>query len=123
MVNKPRIKGTREERRQRELCQAHRLKVRRLAEEGIKDRGDFVIDVPLFGELVVESKDRAQLSLHQVLAKANVKARPADAVVWWKRTERKEGNARRTQVGGPLVAMSEGLFLALLDELRAAREL
>ena len=76
-----------------------------------------------FGELVVESKDRAQLSLHQVLAKANVKARPADAVVWWKRTERKEGNARRTQVGGPLVAMSEELFLQLLGELKARGEL
>ena len=78
--------------------------------------------MPLFGRIVVECKDRAQLPLHATLAKAQQKA-GGDAVVWWKRTEKKDGNERRTQVGRPLVAMSEELFLQLLGELKARGEL
>jgi hypothetical protein len=121
MVNKPRIKGTAEERRQRDLCTNAGLTVRRLAEEGSKDRGDFEIQIPLFGQIIVESKDRAQISLHQILAKTAEKA-GGDAVVWWKRTELKDGNQRRSQVGGPLVAMPERLFLQMLVELAARGE-
>lgn len=116
MVNKPRNKGTREQRRQRQLLEANGFGVTVLAERGIYDEGDLAFELPLFGRIVVECKDRAQIPLHATLAKAQRKA-GGDAVVWWKRTEKKDGNERRTQVGRPLVAMDEDLFLALLNEL------
>lgn len=115
---RPKDKGTREERRQRLMCEAAGLHTQRLAEQGIYDRGDFTIDVPLWGEWVVESKNAAQLNAHATLAKALNKAGHDDVVLWWKRTERKPGAQRRTQVGRPIVAMSEDLFLDILRELR-----
>ena len=68
--------------------------------------------------LTIQREVSAQLNAHATLAKALNKAGHDDVVLWWKRTERKPGAQRRTQVGKPIVVMSEDLFLDVLRELR-----
>ena len=84
-----------------------------VAEEGINDKGDLYLTIGKFS-LTIECKDSAQLNAHGIVQKANRKA-PGDAVLWWKRTERKEGSERRTQVGKPIVCMTEEFFMELLS--------
>ncbi len=85
------------------------------AEEGIHDKGDLLLTIGGF-QLTIESKDSAQLNAHGIVQKANRKA-PGNAVLWWKRTERKEGAERRTQVGKPIVCMTEEFFMELLNKV------
>ena len=86
------------------------------AEEGINDKGDLSLTIGDF-QLTIECKDSAQLNAHGIVQKANRKA-PGNAVLWWKRTERKEGSKRRTQVGKPIVCMTEEFFTSLLEYVR-----
>ena len=83
------------------------------AEEGINDKGDLYLTIGGFA-LTIESKDNAALNAHGIVKKANTKA-PGDAVLWWKRTEIKEGAERRTQVGKPIVCMTEEFFIELME--------
>ena len=83
------------------------------AEEGINDKGDLYLTIGGWA-VTIESKNSAALNAHGIVQKANRKA-PGDAVLWWKRTERKEGSKRRTQVGKPIVCMTEDFFMSLLE--------
>ncbi len=83
------------------------------AEEGIHDKGDLYLTIGGWA-VTIECKDAAALNAHGKVQKANRKA-PGDAVLWWKRTERKEGSERRTQVGKPIVCMTEDLFFEFLS--------
>ena len=117
--NKFKAKGTREQRRQRELLQARGYKVETLAEGGIYDLGDLRISIGMW-DLIVECKDSAALNIHDTVVNANRKAAasPSNAVVWWKRTKKVPGNKIRTQVGKPIVCMNEDLFIELLGYAR-----
>lgn len=86
------------------------------AEEGIHDKGDLLLTIGDWS-VTIECKDSAQLNAHGIVQKANRKA-PGDAVLWWKRTERKEGAERRTQVGKPIVCMTEEFFTELLEYIK-----
>ena len=90
------------------------------AEEGINDKGDLLLTIDEGFKLTIECKDSAQLNAHGIVQKANRKA-PGNAVLWWKRTERKEGAERRTQVGKPIVCMTEEFFMELLSDVRNSR--
>jgi len=113
--NKSKAKGTREQRRQREMLQAAGFEVRVWAEEGIYDKGDLLLTIGDWS-VTIECKDNASLNAHGIVEKANRKA-PGDAVLWWKRTERKEDAERRTQVGKPIVCMTEEFFMELLNNV------
>lgn len=110
--NRFKAKGTREQRRQRKLLQAHGHDVTVWAEEGVNDKGDLLVTIGDWS-VTIECKDNAALNAHGIVQKANNKA-PGDAVLWWKRTEKKEGATNRTQVGKPIVCMTEELFMELL---------
>ena len=119
--NKSKAKGTREQRRQREMLQAAGFEVRVWAEEGIYDKGDLLLTIEGWKSVTIECKDAAALKAHGIVVKANRKA-PGDAVLWWKRTERKEDAKRRTQVGKPIVCMTEEFFMELLSEVAWPRQ-
>ena len=114
--NKSKAKGTREQRRQREMLQAAGYEVMVWAEEGINDKGDLLLTIGDW-EVTIECKDAAALNAHGIVEKANRKA-PGDAVLWWKRTEQKEGSERRTQVAKPIVCIPEKVWMGLLDYVR-----
>ena len=117
--NKFKAKGTKEQRRQREMLRARGYKVETLAEGGMYDEGDLRLFINQW-ELTIECKDSAALNIHDTVVKANRKAPLGTAVVWWKRTKKVPGNKIRTQVGRPIVCMSEELFLEFLGYARAA---
>jgi len=118
--NKHKAKGTTEERRQKTMLEAGRFDVLRLVEGGIYDQGDLYLTIGGWG-LTIESKNNAQLNAHSIVQKANKKAN-GPAVLWWKRTERKAGSQRRTQVGKPIVCMEEELFIELLEYVRSVED-
>jgi hypothetical protein len=122
--NKFKAKGTREQRRQRELLKVRGYNVETLAEGGMYDEGDLRLFIDKW-VLTIECKDSAALNIHDTVVKANTKSKHgsyprSDAVVWWKRTKKEPGNKIRTQVGKPIVCMSEDLFLEFLGYARAA---
>lgn len=86
------------------------------AEEAINDKGDLLLTIGDWS-VTIECKDAAALNAHGMVQKANRKA-PGDAVCWWKRTERKEGNKIRTQVGEPIVCLPEKVWMELLGYVR-----
>ena len=90
------------------------------AEEGINDKGDLLLTIGGF-QLTIECKDSAQLNAHGIVQKAIRKAPNGKALLWWKRTERKEGSERRTQVGKPIVCMTEEVFFELLSYVEGTR--
>jgi hypothetical protein len=116
--NKQKAKGTREERRQKTLLESHGFDVIRLVEGGIYDEGDLRLTTGNW-ELTIESKDSAALNIHETVMKANRKAVVGPAVVWWKRTKQQPGKKIRTQVGKPIVCMSEELFIEFLGYARS----
>lgn len=95
-------------------AKARRLSSRRLAEGGALDEGDVEV---VAGELrvIIEGKARAQLGVHQALAKAQQKAGDAPAVVAWKRLVKRNGQARRVTTGvRDLVVVDIEFFFELL---------
>ncbi len=119
--NKFKAKGTREQRRQRGVLKERGYAVETLAEGGIYDEGDLRLFIGDW-ELTIECKDSAALNIHDTVVKANRKVahRTSDAVVWWKRTKKEPGNKIRTQVGRPIVCISEELWFEFLGYARAA---
>lgn len=115
--NKHKKQGTTEERRQLNLLRHAGFPGQRLAEGGSNDEGDLKIEVGTT-HIIVESKHRDRLPIHEAVQKAEAKAFPYESVIWWKRTTLKKGNKQRSQVGEPIVCMSEGFFLELLWALR-----
>ena len=116
--------GTRLETATVDAAQAAGLAAERLAEGGSKDLGDVRIwgwriwahktdPTTVRRVFVVECKDRMALNIHEALAKAIAKG-GRFTVVKWRRMARKPGNTNRTQVGEPIIAMSESLFLELI---------
>lgn len=120
--NKNKKQGTTEEKRQRDRLLSYGFKVDRLAEEGIYDKGDYVIRLPV--DVVGESKHAGALNIHEVVAKAKKKAGSGVySFVWWKRSKRKGGNQKRSMVGKPIVCVDEEVFMALLAWAGQAMEL
>ena len=117
--NKQKKQGTTEEKRQRDRLLEYGFKVDRLAEEGIYDRGDYVIRLPV--EIVGESKHAGALNIHEVVAKTKKKAgEGVFSFVWWKRSKRKGDNKNRSMVGKPIVCMDEDVFITILSWAEAA---
>ena len=114
--NRFKAKGTREQRRQREMLEHAGFGVTVWAEEGINDKGDLLLTIGDWS-VTIECKDNAALNAHGIVEKANRKA-PGDAVLWWKRTEKKEGATNRTQVGKPIVCIPEKVWMELLGYVR-----
>ena len=111
--NKNKKQGTTEEKRQRDALLIYGFKVDRLAEEGIYDKGDYVVRLPL--DVIGESKHAGALNIHEVVAKAKKKAgEGVFSFVWWKRSKRKGENKNRSMVGKPIVCMDEDVFIAIL---------
>lgn len=113
MVNKPKSAGTRWEREVLLRFEAADIQVTRLAEGGVNDLGDLMIDDH---GIVIEAKDRASMNVHGVLKDAVAKAKRGGfvAVVAWKRKGMKSGNTKRSPMGPPLVAMRLEDFIELL---------
>ena len=112
--NKSKKQGTAEEKRQRDVLLEYGFKVDRLAEEGIYDRGDYVIRMGI--DTVGESKHVSALNIHEVVAKAKKKAgEDVWSFVWWKRSKRKGENKNRSMVGKPVVCVDEETFIAILQ--------
>jgi len=87
----------------------------RLPEGGSNDRGDIRL-IDNRGDLwIIEAKARANLNAHQAIAKAKEKSDATRTALIWKRLTRKDGNARRTPDGEPIiVVMDLDTFKALL---------
>ena len=118
--NRFKAKGTREQRRQKTILTNAGFDVTVWAEEGVNDKGDLLLTIGDWS-VTIECKDNAALNAHGIVTKANRKA-PGDAVLWWKRTEKKEGATNRTQVGKPIVCMPEAVFIELLGYVKIEEE-
>ncbi len=90
------------------------------AEEGVNDKGDLLLTIGNWS-VTIECKDIAAGNAHGIVTKANRKA-PGDAVLWWKRTERKEDSKIRTQVGKPIVCIPEQVWMELLSYVRQVED-
>lgn len=86
---------------------------------GRDDPGDILVQrIGSPFEVVIQARNRGSMNVHATLADAMRSAAKTSAhrlaAVAWKRLERKEGAARRTQVGVPVVAVSLATFAELL---------
>lgn len=122
MKGRPKDQGTRLETATVKAAEAAGLYAERIAEGGPNDLGDVRIwgsagvrdgQVQPVAGFIVECKDRMALNIHEALQKAINKS-GRYTVVKWRRMARKSGNTRRHEVGEPVVAMTESLFLELL---------
>jgi len=118
MVNKPKQQGTAYE----TFC-VNRLnempytKAQRLAEGGMNDKGDLLVEKNKF-DMVCECKNRTNLNLHQTLNKAIQKSGQFETVVYWKKLKRKGENNKRSADGEPeVVAMTPEFFEWLLSQI------
>jgi len=114
---RPKDQGTRLETATVKYFLESGLEARRLAEGGRNDLGDIELHGlrQPFPYMIIECKARANLNVHQTLAKAIEKARGAPVAVLWKKLTRKGDNQRRTMDGvGSIVAMSEETFCLLI---------
>jgi Holliday junction resolvase len=120
MVNKPKIQGTRFETQTKELLQSWGHKAYRLAEGGLKDKGDVQAEInngmlPM-PEIIFECKARQALNIHQTYAKAKEKAGSKPLVLAWKKLLRKGDNKKRTADGiSTLYIIDEDLLKELLN--------
>ena len=120
MVNKPKIQGTAFETLTVNKLNDYGFKARRLAEGGSKDEGDIECEVPFVGILpyprvVLEAKHRANLNVHQTLAKSKEKA-GGDVILAWKKTKRKNNSKVRVADGERVVyIVDEDLMFRLLE--------
>tara|TARA_A100001011_G_C14321483_1_gene850920 strand:- start:5156 stop:5518 length:363 start_codon:yes stop_codon:yes gene_type:complete len=119
MVNKPKQQGTTYETFcVNRLNEIPSIKAQRLAEGGMNDRGDLVIEKAKSFDVIGECKNRTNLNLHQTLRKALEKSGQFETVVYWKKLKRKGGNSKRTPDGEPeVVAMTPEFFEWLLRQV------
>ena len=122
MVNKPKIQGTAFETLVVNKLNNYGFKARRLAEGGSKDEGDIECEVPFaeilpYPRVVLEAKHRANLNVHQTLAKAKEKAGDSDVILAWKKTKRKNNSKVRVADGERVVyIVDEDLMFRLLEK-------
>ena len=121
MVNKPKIQGTAFETLTVNKLNEYGFKARRLAEGGSKDEGDIECEVPFVGILpyprvILEAKHRANLNVHQTLAKAKEKAGDSDVILAWKKTKRKNNSKVRVADGERTVYIVDEDFMFRLLE-------
>mgnify|MGYP003113832824 FL=1 len=120
MVNKPKIQGTAFETLTVNKLNDYGFKAKRLAEGGSKDKGDIECQVPFTGilpypNIIFEAKHRANLNVHQTLAKAKEKA-DGDVILAWKKTKRKNNSKVRVADGERVVyIVDEDLMFRLLE--------
>ena len=79
MVNKPKIQGTKFETLVVSKLNNYGFKAKRLAEGGSNDKGDIECENPFvdklpYPKIIFEAKHRANLNVHQTLAKSKEKA-------------------------------------------------
>ena len=121
MVNKPKIQGTAFETLTVNKLNEYGFKSKRLAEGGSKDKGDIECEVPFTGilpypKIIFEAKHRANLNVHQTLAKAKEKA-GGDVILAWKKTKRKNNSKVRVADGERTVyIVDEDLMFRLLKK-------
>lgn len=121
MVNKPKIQGTAFETLTVNKLNEYGFKARRLAEGGSKDKGDVECEVPFasilpYPRVILEAKHRANLNVHQTLAKAKEKAGDLDVILAWKKTKRKNNSKVRVADGERVVyIVDEDLMFRLLE--------
>tara|TARA_B100000927_G_scaffold282018_1_gene268208 strand:+ start:455 stop:847 length:393 start_codon:yes stop_codon:yes gene_type:complete len=121
MVNKPKIQGTAFETLTVNKLNEYGFKARRLAEGGSKDEGDIECEVPFtsilpYPRVILEAKHRANLNVHQTLAKAKDKAGNSDVILAWKKTKRKNNSKVRVADGERVVyIVDEDLMFRLLE--------
>tara|TARA_B000000557_G_scaffold257957_1_gene251825 strand:- start:297 stop:683 length:387 start_codon:yes stop_codon:yes gene_type:complete len=120
MVNKPKIQGTRFETEVVNKLNSHGFKAKRLAEGGSNDKGDiecentFAETLP-YPNIILEAKHRANLNVHQTLAKSKEKA-GGDVILAWKKTKRKNNSKVRVADGERVVyIVDEDLMFRLLE--------
>jgi Holliday junction resolvase len=120
MVNKPKIQGTAFETLTVNKLNEHGFKAKRLAEGGSKDLGDIECEntfknILPYPKIIFEAKHRANLNVHQTLAKAKEKA-GGDVVLAWKKTVRKNNSKVRVADGERIVyIVDEDLLFRLLE--------
>lgn len=122
MVNKPKIQGTRFETLIVNKLNAFGFKSRRLAEGGMNDEGDVECLIPVHiskqipePRVVFEAKHRANLNVHQTLAKAKEKSKDP-VILAWKKTKRKSDSKVRVADGERIVYIIDEDFLLRLLE-------
>ena len=121
MVNKPKIQGTAFETLTVNKLNEYGFKSKRLAEGGSKDKGDIECEVPFadilpYPKIIFEAKHRANLNVHQTLAKAKEKA-GGDVILAWKKTKRKNNSKVRVPDGERVVyIVDEDLMFRLLEK-------
>ena len=119
MVNKPKIQGTAFETLTVNKLNEYGFKAKRLAEGGSKDLGDIECEntfknILPYPKIIFEAKHRANLNVHQTLAKAKEKA-GGDVVLAWKKTVRKNNSKVRVADGERIVyIVDEDLLFRLL---------
>jgi Holliday junction resolvase len=123
MVNKPKIQGTAFETLTVNKLNEYGFIARRLAEGGSKDLGDiecintFINRLP-YPKIIFEAKHRANLNVHQTLAKAKEKA-GGDVILAWKKTKRKNNSKVRVADGERTVyIVDEDLMFRLLESYK-----
>ena len=120
MVNKPKIQGTAFETLTVNKLNDYGFKAKRLAEGGSKDEGDIECEVPFtsilpYPRVILEAKHRANLNVHQTLAKSKEKA-GGDVILAWKKTKRKNNSKVRVADGERVVyIVDEDLMFRLLE--------
>ena len=128
MVNKPKIQGTAFETLTVNKLNEYGFKARRLAEGGSKDEGDIECEVPFtsilpYPRVILEAKHRANLNVHQTLAKAKDKAGNSDVILAWKKTKRKNNSKVRVADGERVVyIVDEDLMFRLLKNYEENNE-
>jgi len=123
MVNKPKIQGTAFETLTVNKLNEYGFIARRLAEGGSKDLGDIecintFINILPYPKIIFEAKHRANLNVHQTLAKAKEKA-GGDVILAWKKTKRKNNSKVRVADGERTVyIVDEDLMFRLLESYK-----
>ena len=123
MVNKPKIQGTAFETLTVNKLNEYGFIARRLAEGGSKDLGDIecmntFINMLPYPKIIFEAKHRANLNVHQTLAKAKEKA-GGDVILAWKKTKRKNNSKVRVADGERTVyIVDEDLMFRLLESYK-----
>ena len=127
MVNKPKIQGTAFETLTVNKLNEYGFIARRLAEGGSKDLGDIecintFINILPYPKIIFEAKHRANLNVHQTLAKAKEKA-GGDVILAWKKTKRKNNSKVRVADGERVVyIVDEDLMFRLLKNYEESNE-